>query len=184
MYLIGCTLLLLAGVMKALRPDDSARALAPLAPRHIRRFIGVHRLRRTIRIGALLEAGLGVAALLFPRPVTAALVAASYLVFTGVVIYVRSQGGALTSCGCFGTPDGPATLLHAAVDLIVAVAAVAVAINPPTGGTIVAVLAHQPLRGIPLLIASGVGVWLTYLTLSLRSALQAARFAGSSAVGR
>ena len=31
-YLIGCTLLIVAGAMKAARPDDTARALAPLVP--------------------------------------------------------------------------------------------------------------------------------------------------------
>ncbi len=36
-----------------------------------------------------------------------------------VVAYARSRGGALASCGCFGTPDTPATLLHVVVDLVV-----------------------------------------------------------------
>jgi hypothetical protein len=125
-------------------------------------------MRTTIRIAATLEAGLGVVAVAVPRSVWAGLVAASYVAFAGVVAYARSRGGALASCGCFGTPDTPATLVHVVVDLALAIAA-------PTEGTILTALGHQPFDGVPLLVISAVGVWLSYLTLSMLAALEAAR---------
>ena len=119
--------------------------------------------------------GLGVVALLLPRAVPAALVAASYVVFAGVVAFARSRGGALASCGCFGTPDTPATLLHVAVDLVFAFAAVFVAASAPSGGTILTALGHEPLHGAVLLMVSAVGAWLSYLTLSTLGSLEAVR---------
>ena len=175
LYLIGCTLLIFAGVMKAARPDDTARALVALAPTRFRALFPVRRIRTMIRIAATLEAGLGVVAVAVPRSVTAALVAASYVVFAGVVAYARSRGGALASCGCFGTPDTPATLVHMLVDLALAIAATAVATAAPATGTIFTALGRQPFDGLPLLAVSAVGAWLTYLSLSLLAALEAAR---------
>jgi hypothetical protein len=174
-YLIGCTLLVLAGVMKAARPDDTARALVRLMPTRFSALSHVRRMRTTIRIAATLEAGLGVVAVAVPRSVSAGLVAASYVAFAGVVAYARSRGGALASCGCFGTPDTPATLVHVVVDLALAIAATLLATSAPTEGTILTALGHQPFDGVPLLVISAVGVWLSYLTLSMLAALEAAR---------
>ena len=174
-YLIGCTLLVVAGAMKAVRPDDTARALAPLMPARLGALSPFGRLRWIIRSAAVVEAGLGVVAFVLPRAGSAALVAASYVAFAGGVAYARSRGGALASCGCFGTPDTPATLLHVVVDLVFAVAAASVATSAPSEGTILTVLAHQPLHGVALLVVSAVGAWLTYLTLTMLGALQAAR---------
>ncbi len=174
-YLIGCTLLVLAGVMKAARPDDTARALVQLMPTRFSALSQVRRMRTTVRIAATLEAGLGVVAAAVPRSASAALVAASYVVFAGVVAYARSRDGALASCGCFGTPDTPATLVHVVVDLALAIAATLVATAAPTDGTIITALAHQPFDGVPLLVVSAVGAWLTYLTLTMLAALEAVR---------
>jgi hypothetical protein len=105
-YLVACVLLVLAGGLKAVRPDDTARALAPLIPGRARPRFSFGRLRQLIRTAAGLEAALGVVALVWPRPIVAGLVAASYLAFAAFVAYARAKGGALASCGCFGTPDG------------------------------------------------------------------------------
>jgi Methylamine utilisation protein MauE len=175
-YLVGCLLLVSAGVMKAVRPDDTARALAPLLPGWLA-HMPFGRVRTVLRTVSCLEAGLGLTALVFPRPITASLVAASYLGFAVVVAYARSEGGALASCGCFGTPDTPATMLHVVVDLVLAISGLVVAVTAPTSGSILTVLAHEPLHGWPMVVMIGVGAWLTYLTLSLLGALQAARLA-------
>ncbi len=175
LFLIGCVLLIVAGAMKAARPDDTARALAPLVPSCLGAFSDVGRLRRVVRGAALFEVGLGLVAFVLPRTASAALVATSYVAFVGVVAYARSRGGALASCGCFGTPDTPATLLHVVVDLVFAAVAVVVATSAPSGGTILTALGHQPLHGAALLMVSAVGVWLTYLTLSVLGSLEAAR---------
>ena len=164
LYLIGCGLLVCAGVMKAARPDDTARAVLPLLAGSPA-LRSLPQLRRMVRLGAATEAALGVVALVLPRPLTASLVAVSYVAFTGYVLYVRSRGGALTSCGCFGTPDGPPTILHATLTAGFAIAAVAVA----------TLLAQAPLHGAPLVALSAVGLWLTYLALTVLGRLQAVR---------
>ncbi len=72
LYLIAAGLLVVAGVAKAARPDDTARAMAALLPGSP----PLRLLRGVVRVGALAEAALGAVALAFPRPATAALVAA------------------------------------------------------------------------------------------------------------
>ena len=168
-YLMACGLLTVAGVAKAVRPDDTARALATA--------IGIHLgpMRVLVRAGSAVEAAVGLAALVAPRPWSAALVALSYASFAVFVAYARSTGGAIASCGCFGTPDTPATPVHVVINVALAVAAAVVAWSAPTSGTLVAVLAHQPGKGIPLVAVSALGAWLVYLAISVLAALQAAR---------
>ena len=175
LYLVAASLLVGAGVAKAIRPDDTARALATLVPRPARGVATLRRVRTAVRAGAFIEAALGVLALALPRPVTAALVAFSYAAFAVVVGYAVAHEGALASCGCFGRPDTPATLTHALINLGLAAACAAVAFGAPDTGSVVTVLAHQPLAGVPLLFLSAVGVGVTYLALSVLPALEAAR---------
>jgi hypothetical protein len=171
LYLIAAGLLCVAGVANALRPDDTALAMAALVPgRPPLRVV-----RSVVRVGALAEAALGAAAVLFPRPLTAALVALSYLAFSAVVAYARLRGGALATCGCFGRPDTPPTALHLVLDLTLAAAAAAVADGAPAHNTLGLQLAHQPWAGFPLVFVSAVGLWLTALALSALGALTAAR---------
>jgi hypothetical protein len=174
-FFVACGLLVLAGVAKAIRPDDTARALVLLFAGHATWASSIRRARAAVRFGALLEAALGVAALLAPQPATAALVAASYALFACVVLYARRSGGVLTTCGCFGRPDTPPTNLHVALNLAFVLAAVAVAIRPPDASFLIEFLGHQPWLGFPLILVSGVGVWLAYLALSPLASLEGAR---------
>jgi hypothetical protein len=172
LYLVAAGLLVGAGLAKARRPGDTARALAALAPGS---FLPAARLRVLVRAGALGEAALGLAALALPRPLTAALVAASYAGFAAVVALARHRGGPLATCGCFGRPDTPPTLVHLCLDLLLAAAAAVVAAATPTRGTLLAVLAHEPWAGLPLVFVSAVGLWLAFLALSALGALAGAR---------
>jgi hypothetical protein len=182
LYLVAAGLLVVAGVAKALRPDDTARALAGLAagPDVVARRdaaghpVSLSLVRRLVRAGALAEAALGLVALALPRPVTAALVAGSYCVFAVVIALARRRGGPLATCGCFGRPDTPPTAVHLLMNLVLAVAALAVAVSAPGGGTLPAALAHQPWAGLPLLFVSAVGLWLTALALSALAAVEGA----------
>jgi Methylamine utilisation protein MauE len=167
-YLAAASLLVVAGLAKAVRPRDTARALADLVP------LPVGLLVPAVRIGAGAEVVIGAAALVRPGGAPAWLVAVSYAVFTVVVAVARSRGSALATCGCFGTPDTPATLVHVAVDAGCSVAAVVVGLSG-TQGSILHVLADQPAHGVPLVVASAVAAWLAYLALSALAALQAAR---------
>ena len=171
LYLIAAGLLVAAGAAKAARPDDTARAVAALLPGSVP--FGL--LRWTVRVGAVAEAALGAVAVALPRPLTAGLVALSYVCFAGVVAYARRRGGALATCGCFGRPDTPPTALHLVIDLGLAGAASLLAAGAPAHGTLVTQLAGQPWAGFPLLFVSAAGLWLTALALSALAALTAAR---------
>lgn len=168
-YWAGCLLLVAAGVAKARRPADTARAVAAAAP-----SLGLATARRGIRALALAEAVLGAVAVLYVGPVPAALVAASYLGFALFVGLARRRGGPLASCGCFGTPDTAPTRLHVVLDVAVAAAASVVAVRAP-GGTIGAVLAGQPLGGVPLLAMSLVLAYVAGLALTGLGRLHTAR---------
>jgi Methylamine utilisation protein MauE len=168
LYFVACVLLVVAGLAKALRPDDTARALAgvvPLSPRA---------LRVAVRTGSAAEAVLGALALAAPRSATAWFLAASYVAFAVVVTVLRARGGAIASCGCFGTPDTPATALHAVVDLVLALSAVSVAVDGPKG-SLGSLLGTQPLAGVPLVAASALCAWLTYLAISRLARVEAER---------
>jgi hypothetical protein len=168
LYLAAAALLVAAGVAKALRPHDTARALAatfPVAPGRVR--IGV-------RLLAMAEAGLGFGALVWPHPVMAALVAASYLGFATVLTAVRRSGGAIASCGCFGRPETPVTVLHIVADLCLCAAAAGVAASDLRGST-AHLLGAQPWRGVPLAATSLLAAWLTAMVMDRQSRLLAAR---------
>jgi hypothetical protein len=175
LFLIASGLLVLAGLAKALRPDDTARALLELVPQRITPHVSLRSARAVVRVGAMVETAIGVWALVLPRPVSAALVALSYALFTLVVFYARLHGGALSTCGCFGRPDTPATWFHVAVNALLAVAAVTVALQTTSGATIHTLLSHQPWAGFPLFFVSVVGLYLTYLALSPLATLEGAR---------
>ena len=173
LFLVAAGLLAVAGAAKVVRPDDTARALAGLLAG--RGAVPLARLRPIVRFTALGEAALGLVALALPRPATAALVSLSYLVFAAVVVLARRRGGPLATCGCFGRPDTPPTVVHLLVDLLLAGAAAAVAAGAPVHGTILTELARQPWAGFPLLFVSATGTWLTLLALSALGSLEGAR---------
>jgi hypothetical protein len=150
-YLMACATLVVAGVAKARRPSDTARALVALRPGLSPRGAALG-----VRVASVAEAVLGVLAVAEPRPPLAATVALSYAAFAGFVVFARRRGGVLASCGCFGTADTLATRLHVVLDLAMAVAACAVALSAPPG-TVITVLGHQPLAGAPLVVLSSAG---------------------------
>lgn len=168
LYFMACALLIGAGLAKGVRPRDTARALAGTVTLRFTTMVAV------VRAGAMLEVLVGAVALAVPRTVPATLVAVSYVLFAGFVLYARATGGALASCGCFGTPDTPATVLHAVVNAVLAASAIAVAASGQTA-TLASMLGHQPWDGVPLAGASVLGVWLCFLVLSVMAELQASR---------
>ncbi|MGH9297636.1 MAG: hypothetical protein ACRDZP_06615, partial [Acidimicrobiales bacterium] len=116
-----------------------------------------------------------------PGTVTASLVGASYVAFCSVVLAARRKGGVLATCGCFGTPDTPPTLTHAALNLGIAAASVFVAATAASSlaGSSTSVLQllrleHSPLAGVPLLAAAAVSAWLLLLGMSSLARLSSA----------
>ncbi len=170
LYLAAGYLLVAAGAAKAVRPDGTARALAALPANRL----PASSMRWFVRVVAVAELSLGLVALTVTRPPVAWLVAASYAAFALVVAYVRTSRGALASCGCFGTPDTPATVLHLVVVVLLTAAAAAVALAHPAG-TMLGVLSDQPAHGLPLVAVSALAAWLAYLAMVALADLQAAR---------
>ncbi len=154
-FAIAATLLAAGGALKAARPSDTAHAL---------RTLGLPGSPLLVRLGGLLEAAIGVAALAVGDRTTAMLVAVSYLAFTGFVVLALARHAPISSCGCFGKVDTPPSRVHVAVNLGAVAAAIAVAVSPGVG--LGDVLTHQPLAGVPFVLLLACGVGLTYLALT------------------
>jgi hypothetical protein len=123
--LAAASLLVAAGAPKVLRPHDTRRALAS---------VGLPTPAIAVRLGGLAEVVIGAAAILQGGHLADALVAASYLAFTGFVVIALRKGGVVASCGCVGRPDTPPTGSHVAVTALFAAAAgLAAAGNQATG---------------------------------------------------
>jgi hypothetical protein len=167
-YLAGCVLLVVAGAAKVRRPADTAIALAGLTS------VSRARLQPIVRVAAGAEGLLGGAALARPHALLAGLVALSYVAFAGYVLWARKTGGALASCGCFGTPDTPPTVAHVVMNIAFAAAALAVA-TAEDGRTIGRVLAGQPGHGAPLLLVSGACAVLAFGVYSQLAQVHGAR---------
>jgi len=155
-FLAAAALLVVAGAAKVLDPAPLVRAL---------RSVGLRLSAGAVRAGAVVEAGVGVAAVLTGARPAALLVALSYAAFTGFVLLALARGGVLASCGCFGKQDVPPTRTHAAVTGALAVVAAAVAVRPL--GDLPGVLAATPGAGVPLLLATAALAAVLYLALAL-----------------
>jgi hypothetical protein len=151
-----CALLAVAGGAKALRPGDTARALA---------LFGWPVGSSVVRAGGAAEAVLAAAALVTGAPLLAAAVGVSYLLFAAWVAAAMFRRVPIASCGCFGTPDTPPTRLHVAVDVAAAAVALAAALSdlPPLAST----LARQPAAGIPFMALVALVTWMAAMVLTV-----------------
>lgn len=162
-FLAACLLLLAAGAGKLRSPAATAQALRtqrlPAAPGLVR-LLGAAEL--LLAVAALAQV-----------PGAALLVAGAYAGFTVFVVAVLLRGGPLSSCGCFGKPDLPATPTHLAVT---APAAVCAALVGGQAG-LPALLAAPALTALPVAASAGLVAWLAFLVLTGLPRLAAARAA-------
>jgi len=155
-FAIAAALLALGGAAKAVQPVDTAGAL---------RALGLPGSATLVRAGGASELVIGVGALAYGARPFAVLVAASYASFAAFVALALRRSAPISSCGCFGKADTPPSLTHVVVNAVAALVAVGVAIAPVGG--IGDFVADQPLLGLPFLLLVVVGVYLTFLTLTL-----------------
>ena len=157
-YLAAVALLGAAGVAKAMRPGETANALAA-AGHPVGRAVGSRRRRGRSGPGGCGPPGPRCA---HRRPggrdvrVVRRLHRASPC----------ARGWALTSCGCFGRPDSPPTIAHAMLDAGAAASAVWWAAAWPTGygfDQLARLFFHQPWHGGPLVLVGAVVAGLAYL---------------------
>lgn len=155
-FAISCVLLALGGGAKAVRPGDTANALAAVKLPHARLLV---------RLGGAAELVIAIGALVLGDPVLAGLVALSYLAFAVFVLVALRSGTPISSCGCFGKIDTPPSVVHVVVDLSLAVVAAVVAV---TGAAVALpdVMADQPLLGIPFALLVAIGSYLAFVSFT------------------
>jgi hypothetical protein len=155
-FLVAAVLLAGAGVAKAWDPATTVGAL---------RAAGLAVPPVGVRIAGGVEAVVALAAASTGAPVLAALVALSYLAFTGFVVFALVRHIPIGSCGCFGKVDTPPSGLHVVINLAAAGSAVAVALGD--GGGLASVLGDQPMAGVPFVVLVAVGAYAAFAALTV-----------------
>jgi len=155
-FFIASALLTLAGGAKLARPESTIGAL---------KSIGLPGTRLIAQMLGLVEVGIGSIALIVGGLIPSIAVALSYAGFAGFIVMALRKGGAVSSCGCFGTEDNPPTVGHLVLNVAAAVVGVGAAIGGLGG--IPDVISDQPAFGIPFIGFITLGTWLSYLALSI-----------------
>jgi uncharacterized membrane protein YphA (DoxX/SURF4 family) len=153
-------LLVVTGLAKLRRPDDTSRAIARLGlPNHP--SVG-------LALGAV-ETLLGLAVLLTLAPQLLYAQAALYTVFVVWIAWAMRAMEPIASCGCLGTPDTPPYAGHLVVDVAGVVFSMAAALNrPPLSGPLTTA-AMVGFGFVP------VGVYLAWLIIGDGARLYGAR---------
>lgn len=144
-------LLVLAGSQKLLDPTMTVGAL---------RALRLPASPLLVRAGSAAELVLGAVAIAVGGPVLWALVAASYLAFAAFVAAALRSGTPIGTCGCFGREETPPHPSHVALNVAVAVVAVAAAAT--TSGPLVDGLFDDVGTGVALVVSATVTVGLLY----------------------
>jgi len=159
-FFVASALLALAGGAKLVRPEPTVGALAS---------VGLPASRTSALALGVFEVLVGAIAIVFGGTLAAAAVALSYGGFAGFVVIALRRGGAIASCGCFGTEDTPPTLVHLILNALAMVTAAGAAVTDLGG--LPDIVADQPAFGIPLLAFIALGTWFAYLALSVLPSL-------------
>ena len=154
-FFIAAALLAISGGAKLARPEPTAGAL---------RSVGLPGNRTIAQAIGIVEIALGAAALAVGGAAIAWAVAVAYLGFAGFIVLALRTGGAVSSCGCFGTDDAPPTIGHLILNLVAAFCAAGAALGGVGG--VLDVMADQPAAGLPFLGYVAIGTWFAYLALS------------------
>lgn len=155
-FFVASALLALAGGAKLARPEPTVGAL---------RSVGLPASRIVAQVLGTVELVVGSAALVLGGAPIAWLVAASYLGFAGFVVIALRTGGAVASCGCFGTDDSPPTSVHLVLNMLAAITAAGAALAGVGG--LPDVIGDQPAFGLPFVGFVAMGTWFAYLALSV-----------------
>lgn len=150
-FLAISALLVVAGTTKIYRPKFTVGALRaahlPAGPALVR---GLGAVEVVVGIGAVASGG----------PVSALAVAVFYIGFAGFVVFALRSGTAISSCGCFGSPDTPPTVGHVLLNSAATVVALTVAMAPI--GPWVGLAGTDAGTAFAFLLFSGATVYLLY----------------------
>jgi hypothetical protein len=167
---LGGLLWVVAGILAV---GGLAKLRGPEATVPMLRALGLPASPLLARALGLVEVAVGVAASLLGGWALAAAVAVLFLVFTIAVLRLRA-GGEAVSCGCFGRSSAPPTMIHAVVDAVAALVAVAAAVTDAPG--FLSMRPDLPAAGLSQLGLTVLAVWLGVALLTvLPEALVAAR---------
>jgi hypothetical protein len=155
-FAIAAGLLVVAGGLKALRPHDTAVAVAKM---------GLAVPEWAVRVGGSIEAVLGVVALVVASTLTAALVGASYVIFFVFVAIAMIRRLPIASCGCFGRADSPPSFVHLGINAGAVVATVVVAIDPGLAPS--DLVRHEVLDGVAYAVLVIVGIAAAALAVTI-----------------
>jgi len=117
-----------------------------------------------VRAVAAVESMIGVGAALKGGPILAGAVSASYGLFAIFVTAALVRGWPLASCGCFGEPDSPPTILHVVIDAAFGAGALAAA--AAGGASPLALTARRPGWGLAMVSLATAVAGLAYLALT------------------
>lgn len=154
-FVVVCALLVVAGAAKLRSPQRASGTLRPLG-------IGVPAL--VVRALGMLEVALGVAGLVSPTVVIAALVAVAYGIFCAFVVLLLRTAGGPTDCGCFGDADVDAGRTHVVLNGVACAIGVIAALSPPPG--VGWILAHRPLIAVPLALGTLAAAFAAYVAFT------------------
>lgn len=154
-YLIAMSVLALGGLLKVVRPADTANAMRAM------NLPASEGLARLMGIG---EISIAFGAVIVPGPVLPTVAGLAYIAFTMFVAAALLRRIPIQSCGCFGRVDTPPSLAHVVVNLAAATTAFAFAATAHQ--TIASQLSEHAKEAVPLLALSGVGVYLVYAALT------------------
>lgn len=148
--LVAAALLALAGAQKVIDPTMTVGALKALR---------VPASALAVRVGAAAELALGVAAISVGGALAWWLVAVSYLAFAAVVLAALRKGTMIGSCGCFGREDTPPHISHVALNVVLAVVAVAAT---SSSQSVLDELLDNPWQGAVVTALSACSLYLLY----------------------
>lgn len=153
--LAGAALLALAGAAKVVRPEGTARAL---------RQAGLPARPWVVRCLAAAEVVVGVAGATVGGAGPALAVGVSYVVLAGFVALAIVRRWPLTTCGCFGEPDSPPTVLHVLIDA--GLGAAALLAGAAAGRAPIALAVRRPGWGTAMVALACVTAGLSFLAMS------------------
>ncbi|MCH7790066.1 MAG: hypothetical protein IH940_11595 [Acidobacteria bacterium] len=144
-FAIVAVVLAVGGLAKLAKPEPSGATL---------RSLGIPASAVLVRVLALCEIAIAIAALAFGGTLGALAVSAAFGAFT-LMMYLLVRRGSTASCGCFGQAEAPPGPLHVGLNAICAsVAAAAAALDVIDMKTL---LGDQPANGVPMVLLVGTG---------------------------
>ena len=161
---VAAVVLVVAGAAKLVEPGYTTVALGAM---------GLPSSAAVVRVVAMGEAAFGALALTVRSAAPAALIAASYVAFSVVVVAALRRGIPVTSCGCLGRVETPPTLSHVVLTAVAAGGSVWAAVVVPE--PLLDALGRRPGTALAFAVAVAIGAFVMLRLLAARPVVRARR---------